>query len=120
MSAPKVELTTIPVSPNDIYTNLQVGVIVVSEDKIIRILEKDRERTKNNHSWTVPFSFFITLIVAMLTTDFKSKWGLPAEGWQLLFYVATVGSLLFAIFRACRIKRKSVEALVKEIKGDRA
>ncbi|ELH2507927.1 hypothetical protein RO528_003818, partial [Salmonella enterica subsp. enterica serovar Senftenberg] len=63
MSTPKVELATIPVSPDDIYTNLQIGVIVVSEDKLVRILEKDRERIKRNVAWTAPASFFISLIV---------------------------------------------------------
>lgn len=119
MSTPKVELATIPVSPDDIYTNLQIGVIVVSEDKLVRILEKDRERIKRNVAWTAPASFFISLIVTILTTDFKNKWGMPAETWQALFYVATAISVLFIIIFCFKVKKKSIDDLIKEIKGNK-
>ncbi|HHL2928236.1 MULTISPECIES: hypothetical protein [Citrobacter] len=117
MNKPKIELATIPVSPDDISTNLQVGVIVVSEDKLIRILEKDRERTKKNMVWTAPASFFITLIVAILTTDFKSRWGMPAEAWQALFYLGTGLSAIFAAIYWYKVDRKDMDKLIEEIKG---
>lgn len=117
MNMPKIELATIPVSPDDISTNLQVGIIVVSEDKLIRILEKDRERTKKNMVWTAPASFFITLIVAILTTDFKRRWGMPAEAWQALFYFGTGLSALFTAIFYFKIDRKGMDELIKEIKG---
>lgn len=119
MSTPKVELATIPVSPDDIYTNLQIGVIVVSEDKLVRILEKDRDRIKQNVAWTAPASFFITLIVAILTTEFKNKWGMSAETWQVLFYVATAISAIFMIVFYFKVRKKSMDDLIKEIKGSK-
>ncbi|EFM0289378.1 TPA: hypothetical protein ACIYWE_004284 [Escherichia coli] len=117
MSKPGIELTAISISPDDISTNLQVGVIVVSEDKLVRILEKDRERTRKNMAWTAPASFFITLLVAILTTDFKTRWGMPAEAWQALFYFGTFLSAMFAVFYFFRVKRKDMSELIEEIKG---
>ncbi len=119
MSEPQVQLTTIPVSPDAIFTNLQVGVIVVSEDKLVRILEKDRDRTKQNLAWTAPASFFISLIVAILTTDFKNKWGLSAETWQALFYLATGVSVICTAIFYFKVRKKSMDDLIREIKGSK-
>ncbi|MEE9648680.1 hypothetical protein [Enterobacter soli] len=117
MNGPKIELTTIPVSQDDISTNLQTGVIVVTEDKLIRILEKDRERTKQNLAWSTPASFLITLIIAILTTEFRMKWGMPAETWQALFYIGTGVAALITLIFVIKMKKKTIEELLKEIKG---
>lgn len=117
MNKPSIELTAISISPDDISTNLQVGVIVVSEDKLVRILEKDRERTRKNMAWTAPASFLITLIVAILTTDFKTRWGMPAEAWQALFYFGTFLSAAFTAIYYFKVDKKDIDELIKEIKG---
>lgn len=117
MNGPKIELTTIPVSQDDISTNLQTGVIVVTEDKLIRILEKDRERTKQNLAWSTPASFLITLIIAILTTEFRMKWGMPAETWQALFYIGTAVAALITLILVIKMKKKTIDELLKEIKG---
>lgn len=117
MSEVEIKLTQIPVSENDISTNLQVGVIVVSEDKLVRILERDRERTKKNLYWITPLGILVSLIIAILTTDFKNRWGLPAETWSALFYIAGAISSVWIIVCLFKIKNVKIEKLIEEIKG---
>lgn len=117
MSVPNIELTSIPVQPQDISTNLQVGVVIVIEDKLIRILEGDRERTRKNMFWAVPASFFISLLVAILTTDFKNRWGISSEIWAALFYLATFLSAISVFISLFRIKNKTINEVIQEIKG---
>lgn len=115
---PSIEISSIPISSNDISSNIATKIIAISEDKLLRILEKDRNQTEKNLRWVTPLGIFLSLFISILTTDFKARWGILEQTWMVLFYLLAATSLCYTIYLKCTSKVKSIEQLVDDIKGE--
>ena len=69
------------------------------------------------------FTLFISILLALCTTDFKNKWKISAATWELFFisiaaisFVVTIKSIVYVIFSKNRFGFKEFIAWLKENK----
>ena len=101
-----------------VHWNLEPVFIITTEDKLKLCLYKSIDYLDAKRKWWTPSALFVTLVLALTTTEFKDQFAIPAATWQAVFLILTAASLIWAvvaIWKAHRIKI-SVEAIVSEIK----
>ncbi|MBN3239949.1 hypothetical protein [Pectobacterium versatile] len=100
-----------------ISINTSTHVIAISQDKLLRILDKYTQKVSTQKQWVTPLSISFTLLVSLLTSDFKDFFGISALTWKAAFIIV----LILCISSALYLFRKSdipptVDELVNEIK----
>ena len=89
-----------------ISKNTDQKLIVVTQDKALLTLKKHMGML-GRKDWVAPLSTFITILVALITSDFKTALGLSQAEWRAMFIVAafiTAGWLSLAIKKALYAK----------------
>jgi hypothetical protein len=98
--------------------------IVVSESRLRLVLTEHASRLSSN--WVAPLGIFVTLGIALITSEFKStRFGLTAGTWETIFFaavaVAAVWSLVALRSRfALGARKRRIDACVKDIKETKA
>jgi hypothetical protein len=99
------------------YRNLEQSVISVTEDKIRICLMNYLQYLNARGSWITPLGIFLTVIITLLTTDFKDFY-LSKNTWQAIFVISSVVSLVWlAITIKLRPKHRTIEDIINELKG---
>lgn len=112
-------ITTNTIRVANVVSNTSVSIIQITEDKLINILSSHIVRLKKSREWMAAGSFAVSLLVVLLTAEFKPKWGIAAEGWRMLFYVVFAISVIFTIYSIYNSIRNKIDvnSIVKDIKG---
>ncbi|AYW95470.1 hypothetical protein ACX1GI_09895 [Yersinia pseudotuberculosis] len=99
--------------------NTTTYLIQVTEDKLLRILDKYRDKAIRSKSWELPCGIFFTLIITIFTADFKDFQYITSSSLNLIFSISAFISLVLMVKNFCANKSlPSVEDLVSEIKGE--
>ena len=101
-----------------IHWSLEPVFIITTEDKLKLCLYKSIDCLDAKRKWWTPSALFVTLVLALTTTEFKEQFSIPSATWQAVFLILAAASLIWAvaaIWKACRV-RVSVESIVSEIK----
>lgn len=101
----ELQLPTVPIPISGISTNTENHLINVTEDKLRLIFRDDRESVESSKAWIPSASVALSLIVSMVTTDFKSIYGLSADQWKTAFVIVIGIALYKAICQLWRIFR---------------
>lgn len=100
--------------------NVSTNLIRITEDKLKLILIENVAKIRKPADIINPLAIIISLLATIITADFKSKWGLPAESWKTLFFTFLVISIIY--FFCCLFnlifKRSNVKRILKEIKNE--
>jgi hypothetical protein len=106
---------------DQVRTNTKSDLIEITEDKLENILLKHLDKLNKAKGWLTPLSLFITIIIVILTADFKLFIGIEKEVWKAIFvlssfitFVWTVVSVYKAIICS---KKSSISFLISEIKN---
>jgi uncharacterized membrane protein YesL len=106
---------------NQVCRNTKTDFIEITEDKLENILIKFLQDFKDSSGWLTPFTIFLTLLVAILTADFKEFLEIPKEIWCAIFYICLILSFCWFIYMVyiAYIKRKKVKIdyLIRKIKN---
>ncbi|WAI83179.1 MULTISPECIES: hypothetical protein [Achromobacter] len=94
---------SIPIS--GISTNTENHLINVTEDKLRLIFRDDRKSVESSKAWIPSASVALSLVVSMVTTDFKSIYGLSADQWKTAFVIVVAIAIYKAIWQLWRIFR---------------
>lgn len=117
----ELHLTDLP-DGAEISENYSSGLIVISKDKLENILMKHRQALSSS-SLATPFSIAITIIITLVTTNFKD-YLISAEQWSIIFILGLIGSsawMAYAIYKKWKLrKHTSLESLIEKIKKDEA
>ncbi len=104
---------------SDLHENIQTELITITKDKLENILLKYLNKLDLRKAWITPFSVFLSLIIALLTADFKEFLGLPKELWHALFIISCFFSFVLLIILGIKAfknrKDTSVESLMNKI-----
>lgn len=98
------------------YENLDTEVIVIDSHKLENILTIHLNKTATSSSWQLPLSFFITFLIAFLTTNFKyeAKISHTLDGILICLIIITA---LWTIRQAYfAYQNRSTETLIEQIK----
>lgn len=101
------------------FSNTEVNLIVITEDKLVNILGIHVGRMRKSKEWLASLSFSITLLLVLLTSKFEAKWGLSGEQWQMAFIFLFIGSLIYLGYSIynCLKHNVTVEVIVQDIKN---
>jgi len=101
--------------------NIQTDEITITHDKLEVILLKHIDKMKYSKTWITPLSLFGTIVIALVTSDFKNVWVFNKELIRGVFVVGAFMSLIWFVIsaRLCYVDRKdvSIESLIDKIKN---
>ena len=107
--------STIKVSA--VHGNMAQEFIIINIDKLKLIIRNHADAIERKNSWIAPLGVFLTLVLSILTTDFKD-WFLKANVWSAIFIIAAILSFGWLIRESiAAYKATSIEDLVKKIKN---
>lgn len=106
---------------SEVRTNTQSELIEITEDKLENILLKHLNKLNKIKGWVTPISLLVTILIVLLTADFKSFFGMNEEVWNAIFVVSLIVTLIWsikAIFKAIKYSKNStISFLINEIKN---
>lgn len=104
-----------------VVSNVKSNLIEITEDKLENILLKHLGKVHKRRAWITPFGVAFTVLITILTSDFKEFVGIKKETWQAIFFLLLVASLfwtIYAIVEAISVAKKSNSRyLINEIKN---
>ena len=93
--------------------------ILISTDKLELILLKFSEKIKKTNDWIAPLGIFISLLVALLVSDFKEKFGIQAIQWETITIIFLIISFFWLMLEIVKIRRNpTIQDLLIEIKSN--
>ncbi|HHF3237623.1 TPA: hypothetical protein ACPJ2N_004555 [Vibrio alginolyticus] len=101
------------------YENLSHTKISISEEKLRLQLIEYEKSVKYRFAWGAPLGVFLTLITAILTTDFKMFLLLDKDKWELLYWVGALFTFYLSVkywFNA-RNHKMTMDVLIDRIKN---
>ncbi|AYO37655.1 hypothetical protein EBA31_10270 [Serratia sp. P2ACOL2] len=114
-SQPRFNTDSIPVEK--ISENLSTHIITTNEDKLRNILDRYERNISGKGKAVTYFSVAMTLLVSLLTSDFKEFLLIPAVVWKGLFILGLIVSVITSLIIKYKEKTPSVNDLINEISG---
>lgn len=106
------------VSVERVSLNLSQSVIVTTEDKLRLRLHAYISLTEKTKEWIAPCSLLISLLLALISADFKD-FLLPSATWKAIFIISAILSLLWLLLSLRKaFNSRSIDTLIEEIKSD--
>jgi amino acid transporter len=104
------------VTVSEVYQNVSLKVIIITEDKVRLCLSEHLKRMEKRGSWITPLGLLISIIVTLVTSDFKNV-GIDAATWKALFIITgliSFGWLIYSIKEAWQSAK--IEDIIDELK----
>jgi uncharacterized membrane protein len=104
--------------PTTLNINLAPEYYLLSEDRIRLSLRDHIARLENNKRWHTPLGIFLTILIIFPTTDFKDYISISADGWNTIFTIVLILSLIWlaiSLYRALRF-RTSIDEVINDLK----
>lgn len=107
---------------DQVRTNTKSDLIEITEDKLENILLKHLNKLNKVKAWLTPLSLFITILIVLLSAEFKLFLGIEKEVWKALFLILVVLTLVWTIISGYEAVKCSKSAtilfLINEIKNN--
>ena len=106
--------------PGTVYENLNQDIIHITADKAHIYLNEWRQKIEARGSWIAPLSLGASLLLALLTADFKDRFGVTKEQWAAFFlvaFLATLAWLLRSVYRRKCNAPESINQIVHKFKN---
>jgi len=119
--APKLAFDTASLQlVESIAVNVRQELIVVTRDKVELWMHQHLKAMEGRSAWLAPFGITLTIMLTLLTADFKDK-GFKKETWQAFFLIGAVLSSVWLIRSLFSIRpRHSVDDVITELKASQA
>lgn len=83
--------------PGTVYENLDQDIIHITADRAHRYLSEWRQKIEAQGSWIAPLSLAASLLLALLTAEFKDRFGVPKEYWSALYFVGLIATVIWLL-----------------------
>lgn len=112
------EIIRVDVKVKNVVSNTSVNVIQITEDRLVNILTIHFMRLKKSREWLAALSFSVSLLIVLLTAEFKHTLGMSPDTWRAVFVILLCISFAYLVYtiRNCVIHKTSVIAIVEDIK----
>jgi hypothetical protein len=103
--------------------NLAQELIATTKDKIELCLLHHQQELQSQREWTTPFATLVTVLLTLLTADFKDGLGFKKEVWQAIFVVTAIISALWFLYAGAKAIRSwwnrkgSIDSIIAELKA---
>jgi hypothetical protein len=124
---PTTGLTDQVIQGSTVHSNVAQEFIVTTRDKLELCLNHHKEKVEARQQWPVPFGIFITVLLTLLTADFKEKaLGIPKDIWFTIFLMVGALSAVWLVYSLLKAaisyftawwkgEPLGIEAIIKEI-----
>lgn len=106
---------------NQVIINTKSDLIEITEDKLENILIKYIDKVKKTFNWLTPLSLFLTILIVLLTAEFKTFIGIDKTVWNAFFLLSLIFTGLWTIksgYYAIKCSKEStIEKLLQQIKN---
>ena len=107
-------------SRTDVSLNLQQELLAMPADRLRLHLRDYEELVRTRTSWQAPAGILVSLVAALVASDFKDI-GLEAATWEALFILVAICSVWFlgrALIHAYRARSRGndIETLVERLR----
>lgn len=106
---------------SQVRTNTKSDLIEITEDKLENILLKHLQKLTKINSWITPISLLITILIVLLTCDFKTFLNIEKEVWKAMFVLLFIFMILLSVYTIIEAvkcsKKASIKFLIGEIKN---
>ncbi|MCH3883223.1 hypothetical protein [Tenacibaculum aquimarinum] len=106
---------------SQVRINTQSELIEITEDKLENILLKHLSKLNKIKGWLTPVSLLLTILIVLLTAEFKLFWGVEKEVWKAIFILGLVATIIWSIITIINAikcsKSSTVTFLINEIKN---
>lgn len=90
--------------------------IITTEDRLHRRIHEHAQAINGNRAWLIPFSILLTVLISLVTTEFK-EFIFSAEFWQAFFMIVLIGSSAILLWQLIkRAQSPTIDDLVEKIK----
>ncbi len=106
------------VQNSKVHVNLGQDFIVTTEDKVRLCMTNHAQRLATQSAWIGPLSLFLTIILVLLTADFRETFGVPKDTWHAFFILASIFTATWSartIIHSFRAST-SIDQIVEEFK----
>lgn len=105
-----------------VYHNTKTNAYLITHDKLLNILNEHNSKVGKRMAWTTPLLFIVSLILTLVTSDFKKKAFLSADTWTAVYYLVTVAAIIWflkaSIDAIMNWRGTSTKALINQIKDN--
>lgn len=114
--AAKVTNTNSEFVVNEI-NNVSSDIIRITEDKLRLKVGEYEKSLAHSYDWIGPAGIVITIVLAMLTSDFKYRFGVTAKAWNIIFSTCFVFAFCYTIWVIIKaFKRMSIDDFIDGLK----
>lgn len=111
------QLKSQKIGVSTIYSNTELTLIHVTEDKLRLALIEHLDRVEKRKNWHTPLGILLAILLTFLTTDFR-HFGFSKEVWNAFFILCLIVSTVWlAIALRQWAASTSIDTLVDIIKN---
>jgi len=101
-----------------VHVNFGQEFIVTTEDKLRLCMLNHANRLGDRNSWIGPTSLFVTIVLVLLTADFRDALGVPKSTWHAVFLISAVATAVWSVATGYRAwnTTSSIEEIVSDLK----
>lgn len=103
-----------------VHFNVAQEFIMITEDKTYRCLNEWKGSIEARNAWIAPVCLSVSLVLTLVTANFKDAFGLSKYTWQAIFVIAIGLAGLWSVRELIKlVNRKGsqgVDELIQELK----
>ena len=103
---------------DEISTNIKSRLIEVSEDKLLYILDNYSRKVSSSKLWITYLSTGLTLLISLLTSDFKSFIGIDSSAWKGFFIIGLIVCGFVGVINFFWKRPPEVKKIILQIRGE--
>lgn len=105
---------------NSVFENTQTNIITITEDKLENKLISYTAKVRKCNDWLGALGVFVSISLAMFTSNFKDVLGIKGEAWFHFFLFMGLISFFYLIFCVYNLisNRTNVKDLINDIKNN--
>jgi hypothetical protein len=101
------------------HSNTSLEIVEITTDKLVNILSEHLKKSEKANEWQAALGVLLATVGALVTTEFKTTFGVEAGVWKAMFIIAAVASLVWLIKSVIRaIRVEPIGKLVSRIKNE--
>ena len=107
------------VNTENVYNNTSQNLIRITEDKLENILINHISKIEKKGDWKTPLGIIISIVLALISTQFQDGFFLKASVWEAIFIISLVIAIfvfLYKIYYCLKID-SSLKSLMDKIKN---
>ena len=110
--------TNLAVDVAEVHVNTSQNVIYITEDRVRIHLITHLQRVEKKRSWVTPLMLLVTIIVVLLTSQFRDL-VLSAATWKAMFVMASLVSVVWLVYALKNARRsETIDELIERLKKD--